>query len=121
VWAESFTHIKWDTVLTAVVVVVATILVGWICHKIGHWLLMAIKQSFAQVVVTAMAPEMAHQSKQIASSINEMAAQNTKEHEETGRRLSALEDGLASVQAAIVRSPAERTRVSDRTDKGHPT
>lgn len=117
---------KWDTVVTAVAVVVATILVGWICHKIGHWLLMAVKQSFAQVVVVAMAPEMTHLSKQVTSSLDEMTAQNTKEHAATAARLSALEaavqrneEGLANVQATISRSSSARTRVGDR-DKGHP-
>lgn len=117
---------KWDTVVTAVAVVVATILVGWICHKIGHWLLMAVKQSFAQVVVVAMAPEMTHLSKQVTSSLDELAAKNTKEHEQTSARLATLEaavlrneEGLANVQATIARSPSARTRAGDR-DKGHP-
>lgn len=110
---------EWDAVITAVAVVVATLLVGWICHKVGRWILHAAKQSFAVVVVDAMAPEMAHNSKQVSSSLAEMTAANTKEHEVTAGRLTAVESRLANVEAAIARPATARTRHTDR-DRGHP-
>lgn len=84
--------------IAAGVTVAVTIAVGWIMKCGGAWIIRALQRSFGEVVSDVMAPEMAHHSTKVTTSIDAMAAANHLEHTATAERLTAVETRQSEVE-----------------------
>ena len=107
-------------VVTAAVIVVVSIIVGWCTRKCGSWMNAAMSRSFASAVLEAITPELETTRSMVTTAIDDMTAQNTREHAATSERLSnvegrlsSVEDQLAEVRKLVIRPSTQRTRSTD--------
>lgn len=106
----------------AIIVPVVSLIAVWAARKVGRWVLRSMERSFAQVVLDVMAPDMAHLSTKVTSSLDELRNTNNSDHHEVQSRLGGVEGRLAEVEARLasvesrlgVRPSDARTRVTDK-------
>lgn len=117
-----------DIVAAAVVIPVLSLVALWAARKTGHWFVVSMSHTFGQVVLDVMAPDMAHLSTKVTSSLDELRYTNTADHaavqeslEVVDERLSDVESRLQAVESLLnIRPPNARTRATDRMEEGHP-
>ena len=117
---EGFT---WEEIVGAAIVIPVVSLVAVVAAKrIGRWTVHALQQSFGQVVLDVMAPDMAHLATKVTSALDEHAKINTIEHTKVQTRLTGVEGRLTDVETRLahvesklgVRPPDARTRATDK-------
>ena len=111
-----------EIVAGAIIVPVVSLVAVWAARRIGHWTVHALQQSFGQVVLEVMSPDMAHLATKVTSALDEHAKLNSVEHAKVQGRLVSVEGRLTDVETRLahvesklnIRPPDARTRATDK-------
>ena len=111
-----------DIVALAIIIPVLSLTAVWAARRLGAWLTKSVANSFGQVVLEVMAPDMAHLSTKVTTSLDELRWANSADHTAVQVKLGVVDERLTDVESRLhavesllnIRPPGARTRATDK-------